>query len=569
MALLLCALLLLPCVPVVRADGGSCGDNLSWSLSAGVLTISGSGAMWDYTEKDMSPWYPVRDEIVQLVLPAGLTKIGDLAFYECKNLITVTIPDSVEKIGAFAFTGCEKLEYLTMGGNVRSIGEYAFSECYALRALHLPGGLTAIGSKAFYRCESIPAIVVPESVTSLGMLAFGYCKSLISAEIRANIHTIPEYLFYECNMLSSVSLPKQVDNMGSYVFEGCDNLSTVYYEGTGYTVEELENTINKSVPQFESTGNISGGSPSGYTTTETTKTDENGAVVQENVSVSQGSGTTISSKVEKTEESTDVSFSVTIENEDDWDSAKLFIESTLNSTDNPDDVTIDIYLKDSGTIDSGFVQDMTDKGANIKVIAQNGSVWQVEANSQQKKEEKEPGGYDLRFTLSEGSDELTAQLEAQKSFVIQFHGDAAVNAEVLVQLGSEWGGCQATLFRHEKEGVSVIQTVVVDRSGYAHFYLTSVLADVKYSIGMQVPSEENNAIVPDVMLSEYGDIEKYRPQYEITGRKSSWNMGLGRVMAILAVVMVGAIGIVGAIMFFWNKQRIKNGYTPQWDDDDE
>jgi len=46
-------------------------------------------------------------------------------------------------------------------------------------------------------------------------------------------------------------------------------------------------------------------------------------------------------------------------------------------------------------------------------------------------------------------------------------------------------------------------------------------------------------------------------------------MGLGKVMAILAVVMVSAIVVVGAVMFFWNKQRLKAGYVPQWDDEEE
>ena len=58
---------------------GSCGEGLTWSLNAGTLTITGSGAMTNYTEKNMAPWYHLRDEIIRLELPAGLTSIGALA----------------------------------------------------------------------------------------------------------------------------------------------------------------------------------------------------------------------------------------------------------------------------------------------------------------------------------------------------------------------------------------------------------------------------------------------------------------------------------------------------------
>ena len=62
----------------------------------------------------------------------------------------------------------------------------------------------------------------------------------------------------------------------------------------------------------------------------------------------------------------------------------------------------------------------------------------------------------------------------------------------------------------------------------------------------------------------------YQPiKYEITGRKYSWNMGLGKVMAILAVVIVSTISVVGIVMYIYNKRRLQAGYVPQWEDDDE
>jgi len=36
----------------------------------------------------------------------GVTSIGESAFYDCSNLISITIPGSVSNIGGGAFYGC-------------------------------------------------------------------------------------------------------------------------------------------------------------------------------------------------------------------------------------------------------------------------------------------------------------------------------------------------------------------------------------------------------------------------------------------------------------------------------
>ena len=112
MAVLLCAVLLLSAAPAAFADGesGSLGSNLQWSFSDGTLTITGSGDMADIAETERAPWYELRNEIYRVILPEGLTSIGNLAFYECEKLQTVVIPDSVTRIGNFAFAYCKSTD---------------------------------------------------------------------------------------------------------------------------------------------------------------------------------------------------------------------------------------------------------------------------------------------------------------------------------------------------------------------------------------------------------------------------------------------------------------------------
>ena len=83
---------------------GQCGDNLYWSYQNNSLTISGFGEMYDER-----PWGLFINEIQHVVLPNGITHIGDGAFSDCTGLIEITIPYTITSIGDYAFAGCRKL----------------------------------------------------------------------------------------------------------------------------------------------------------------------------------------------------------------------------------------------------------------------------------------------------------------------------------------------------------------------------------------------------------------------------------------------------------------------------
>ena len=158
---------------------GTCGNNLTWSLdSAGTLSISGSGAMWDYYGGLVAPWRNnlYRNTIKLLTLPDGLTSIGMDAFYNCTNLTSVTFPASLTSIGSFAFKGCSKLTGVTFPDGLTSIGEQAFCGCAELTSVTFPEGLTSIHWGAFYRCGLTGDLAFPTSLTSIGGCAFYKCS---------------------------------------------------------------------------------------------------------------------------------------------------------------------------------------------------------------------------------------------------------------------------------------------------------------------------------------------------------------------------------------------------------
>ena len=127
--LLLALSMVLTMVPITayaETYSGTCGENLTWVLDeAGILTISGSGPMTDYSSSSKIPWYSNRSQIAEVVIGDGVTTIGSRAFYYCKKLTGVTIPDTVIDIDDYAFYYCSSLETVTIGDGVTRIGDSA------------------------------------------------------------------------------------------------------------------------------------------------------------------------------------------------------------------------------------------------------------------------------------------------------------------------------------------------------------------------------------------------------------------------------------------------------------
>ena len=121
------------------------------------------------------------EPITQLVIPQGVTAIGQAAFASCKNLTSVTIPNSVTSIGPRAFYGCEGLTSVTIPDSVTSIGDQGFYGCRNMEELKLGNGLREIGEGAFGYCEGLSALRIPAGVTRIGDYAF--CDALETVNI--------------------------------------------------------------------------------------------------------------------------------------------------------------------------------------------------------------------------------------------------------------------------------------------------------------------------------------------------------------------------------------------------
>jgi hypothetical protein len=176
-----------PCVCRYVIASGSAGNNVTWVLwDDDVLDINGTGDMRDWGFAGASPhapWINHQWSIKTVNISPNITRIGQSAFWQFKNLTNIDIPVSVISIGASAFSGCENLKIVNIPEDSQ---------------------LTRIGERAFFQCENLTSINIPTNVNRIDMDAFNGCYSLISINIPSGVAIIRNDTFRHCMNLKNI-----------------------------------------------------------------------------------------------------------------------------------------------------------------------------------------------------------------------------------------------------------------------------------------------------------------------------------------------------------------------------
>ncbi len=175
-------------------------------------------------------------EIVDLVIPNGVSTINSLAFRWCDGLKTVKFPNSVTTIKDYAFSSCDSLNSISFGNKIKSIYDNAFNGCTAIKRVEI-ADIAAWSEMActhtpciyshslYYDGEEITNLVIPEGVVNVGN--FAYLDNLTQVTIPMSAVTIKDEAFEGCNKLSSVVLPNGIKEVGNKAFYNCPSLISV------------------------------------------------------------------------------------------------------------------------------------------------------------------------------------------------------------------------------------------------------------------------------------------------------------------------------------------------------
>ena len=262
-----------------RAFNG-CSSLTSATIGSGITSIaasifSGCDSLTDIYITDIASWcgiefgdalsdgarlYLNNELVTDLVIPDGVTSIGDYAFAGFTSITSVTIPDSVTSIGRSTFSNCpietatmptlaigsipgtnlktvvitigkaiedsefrgySLLSSVTLGNSVQSIGKSAFENCSALKSIAIAENLTSIGKDAFRECEALEGVYITNLAAWCG-ITFGHESDSTWNDTWANPLYFAKKLYLNGELVTDLVIPDGVTGINARAFSNGD-----------------------------------------------------------------------------------------------------------------------------------------------------------------------------------------------------------------------------------------------------------------------------------------------------------------------------------------------------------
>ena len=232
--------------------------NIQESSDGEAQKLSGcKGSIPKWIIDDYGTLTAYRSSEKDIILPDGISTIGDHAFANNKYITSAVISEGVEIIEDCAFWCCENLNSIELPSSIKKIGKSAFNGCEKLTSIMIPESCEEIGSEVFWECENLKDIYVPDSVYEIGEDAF---YTLNDATV---IHTVRDSVadkYAEKNDLkvdyesvpsgdtTSVNQPESFDS-------AVQETSEIKASNDDYNNDALKNE-EKSEPKKKKTKNI-------------------------------------------------------------------------------------------------------------------------------------------------------------------------------------------------------------------------------------------------------------------------------------------------------------------------
>lgn len=234
----------------------------SYDMNEGWLRVEGSGAMPNYGKtSNTAPWAWLKGSIKEVTIEEGITSIGNYAFYEFKNMVSLTFPSTITKSGKDAFAYCTSqpnvyindLEAwlnvdwgLVSSGGISQptmSGGYLYLNGSLLEDVYIPSSITTLHTNVFYKNYGIKTLHIPVSVKTIEEHATAYCISLEDIYYESDIadwckvkigSTLSVYrkegarLWIDGSLISGkLTIPTTVTQIGNHAFDYLQDITEV------------------------------------------------------------------------------------------------------------------------------------------------------------------------------------------------------------------------------------------------------------------------------------------------------------------------------------------------------
>ena len=257
------------------------GDLAGW-LNIGFVTLTSNPTYYAHSLTIGG------EELTDLIVPAGVERIGNYAFSYCTGLTRVVLPESLTGIGEEAFRNCRELTEIVWFGTEEEWNDLEKGSNWAMNVPYMlsvysrglsytsngdgtatvvkigactetdliippmtPAGetVTAIADYAFYGCDTLTSVTIPASVTAIGKGAFYGCTALTNVNYTGDLagwcsivfaNSTSNPVYYAKNLtiageqMTRLTIPAEVTSVGAYAFIGCTSLKDIVI-GNGLT----------------------------------------------------------------------------------------------------------------------------------------------------------------------------------------------------------------------------------------------------------------------------------------------------------------------------------------------
>ncbi len=277
--------------PVASTSGQIAGTGISWSVSAGLLSVTssyGNEAIPNFASSP-APWATYATQITAIKL-SGITQIGYYAFAGMTRLTSVDFGTAATVIQTYAFQGATSLQSLTLPGTLRVIESGAFADGATVAATtpnpevlmdisfaghnltmrynysagtpsnpsnpSNPGTIPGIGDLqpssptgscgvgVYYAYDETTKKMVISGNGAINAYGdawlfpwFSFAGYIREIEIKEGITSIPSRAFYTTGEMTTITIPKTVTMIGSYAFYLSNKLTTA-------TIDNVNGAVN-------------------------------------------------------------------------------------------------------------------------------------------------------------------------------------------------------------------------------------------------------------------------------------------------------------------------------------